>query len=183
MHIGTVIKKSRKERKMTLLELSEKSGVALGSLSRIENGKMPGTVKSHESICKALSITLSELYMQLPSSKRTLEIKAKTVEHVIGIHDRRFSSELLIANVKNKKVIPLLITITKDGRTATEESKPGVDKFVYVLDGETEINIGGEKYNLKSESTIYFDSSVPHYFKNIGEGEARLICVICPPLL
>ena len=183
MHIGIIIKKLRKEQEMTLLELSKKSSVALGSLSRIENGKMAGPVKAHERICKALGITLPELYQSFPYSKRTLEIKEKTIGHVVGIHDRSFSSELLIANAKNKKIIPLLITIKKASKTAPEETKSSIDKFVYMLDGEVEVNIGEEKYNLSSGSTVYFDSSVPHYFKNIGKGEARLICVVCPPLI
>lgn len=183
VHVGVIIKKLRKEQKMTLLELSKKSGVALGSLSRIENGKMMGPVKGHERIAKALGTTLPELYQPLPSSKRTLEIKEKTIGHVVGIHDRSFSSELLIANARNKKIIPLLITIKKDSQTAPEETKSGVDKFIYVLDGEVEVTIGEEKYNLRSGSTVYFDSSVRHYFKNIGKGEARLMCIVCPPII
>lgn len=183
MHVGVIIKRLRKEQKMTLLELSKKSGVALGSLSRIENGKMMGPVKGHERIAKALGTTLPELYQPLPSSKRTLEIKEKTIGHVVGIHDRSFSSELLIANARNKKVIPLLITIKKDSQTAPEETKSGIDKFIYVLDGEVEVTIGEEKYNLRSGSTVYFDSSVRHYFKNTGKGEVRLMCIVCPPII
>ena len=183
MHVGGVIKKLRKERKMTLLKLSQKSGVALGSLSRIENGKMAGPVKVHERIARALGITLPELYQPLPSSKKTLEIKEKAIGHTVGVHDRSFSSELLIANARNKKIIPLLLTIKKNSQTAPEETKSDVDKFVYILDGVVEINITKEQYILHSGSTIYFDSSVLHYFKNIGKDEAHLLCIVCPPII
>lgn len=47
MHIGRIIRRLRKERKITLLELSQKSGVAIATLSRIETGKMTGRLKSH----------------------------------------------------------------------------------------------------------------------------------------
>ena len=46
-----------------------------------------------------------------------------------------------------------------------------------------EANIGTEKYGLSENDSIYFDSSTPHYFKNAGTGEARLICIIAPPIL
>ena len=44
MLIGEIIHRLRKEKKMTLVELAEKSGVALATLSRIENGRMTGTL-------------------------------------------------------------------------------------------------------------------------------------------
>jgi phosphoribosylamine-glycine ligase len=56
---GEIIHGLRKEKKITLLELSEKSGVALATLSRIENGKMTGTLKSHMNICKTLEIDIT----------------------------------------------------------------------------------------------------------------------------
>ena len=95
----------------------------------------------------------------------------------------RLSSMLLISNTHNKKIIPLVITIVKRERTSTDETKTGVDKFVYMLQGKVDANIGTEKYSLSENDSIYFDSSVPHYFKNTGIGEARLVCIIAPPIL
>ena len=43
--IGKIIHKLRKDRKMTLVELAQKSGVALATLSRMENGRMTGTLE------------------------------------------------------------------------------------------------------------------------------------------
>ena len=95
----------------------------------------------------------------------------------------RFSSMLLISNTHNKKIIPLVITIVKGERTPTDETKTGIDKFIYMLHGKVEAHIGNEKYGLSENDSIYFDSSVPHYFKNTGTGEARLICIVAPPIL
>ena len=177
MHVGQIINKFRKERRMTLIGLSQKSGVALATLSRMENGKMTGTLKSHIKICEALDIALTDLYKELPSSKKTLEVKMKGAERKVSVHDKKSSSILLASNVQNKKMLPLLIVISKSGRTATEETSHGVEKFIYVLDGKIEAVIGEEKYGLGSGDTIYFDSSVPHYFKNSGASEARLVSI------
>lgn len=38
----------------------------------------------------------------------------------------------------------------------------GGDALVYVLDGNTEITIGGEKFNLKKGETIVMPAGVPH---------------------
>ena len=181
MHLGATIRRLRKEKRLTLLQLSHKSGVAIATLSRMETGTMTGRVESHIKICEVLGITLPELYKDF--SKKTLDVAKDKVGHTVGIQNKSFSSELLISDTHNKKIIPLVIRIVKGGRTPTDKTNTGVDKFIYMLQGKVEANIGDEKYGLNQNDSIYFDSSVSHYFKNTGTGEARLVCIICPPIL
>ncbi len=180
MHVGEIIRKFRKENKMTLLELSQKSGVALATLSRIENGKMTGTLKSHIKVCEALEITLPELYRDLPASKKAVELQPRTTKASIFIHSKRSSSEMLTSNTSNKKMMPILVRISDAGSTNSEEARPGVEKFVYVLEGKAEANIGEEKYNLTKGDSLYFAASIPHYFRSSGGGESRLLIVTSP---
>jgi transcriptional regulator with XRE-family HTH domain len=62
MKLGDKIRQLRKEKKLTLEELSEASRVALATISRIESNKMTGTVESHYMLATALNLTLSDLY-------------------------------------------------------------------------------------------------------------------------
>jgi quercetin dioxygenase-like cupin family protein len=168
---------------MTLLELSQKSGVALATLSRMENGKMTGTLESHMSICSALDTALPELYKDLSSAKKKVEVQTKAARADVFVHDKKSSSEMLASKVLNKKMMPIMVKISPGGKTHEEETKYGVEKFVYVLDGKVEAVIGDEKFDLTKGDTLYFESSLAHYFKNTGAGESRLICVTCPPTL
>ena len=183
MHVGEVIHRIRKEKKMTLLELSQASGVALATLSRIENGKMTGTLESHMNICRALDITLPELYRDLSPAKKSVEVQTKKGRTDVFLHDKRATSEMLASNVLNKKMMPVIIKVRKRGATHKEETKLGIEKFIYILDGKIEANIGDEKYTMSAGDTLYFEASLPHRFKNVGPGESRLICVISPPTL
>ena len=183
MLIGDIIYRLRKERKMTLLELSEKSGVALATLSRIENSKMTGTLQSHINICKALETDITELYKDLSLSKKKVEMRSRKARLDVFFHSKNASSEILISKDANKKMMPLIIKITKGGSTHNEVTKSGIEKFIYIAAGRIEANIGEEKYNLTKGDTLYFDSPAPHHFKNTGPGEANLICVVCPPLM
>jgi len=181
MHVGEIIHRLRKEKKMTLLELSAKSGVALATLSRVENGKMTGTLESHMRICEALETTLPEFYRDLALSKKQVEVQTKRSRTDVFIHDKSAASEMLASKILNKKMMPMLIKINKGGATHEEETKPGVEKFIYILDGRIEAFIGEEKYNLTKGDTLYFESSIPHHFKNTCAGESRLLCVTSPP--
>lgn len=181
MHVGEIINKLRKDKKMTLAELSEKSGVALATLSRMENGKMTGTLESHMNICRALEVNLPDLYRDLSDSKKTLEVREKRHKPEISVHNKKHTSEMLASNTLNKKMMPVMIKIEKGGATNKEETRIGVEKFVYVLEGKVEAAIGNEKYNLTQGDTLYFESSLPHSFKNTGTGEVRFLSVTCPP--
>jgi len=183
MPIGDVIHRFRKEKKMTLAGLTQQSGVALATLSRMENNRMTGTLESHINICKALDITLADLYKDLPASRKTVEILPKKARADVFIHDNRYSSEMLASKVLDKKMMPILIKIQAGGATQTEETKSGVEKFLYALHGKIEATVGTEKYHLAKGDTLYFEASLPHLFKNIGQDEAQLVVVISPPTL
>ncbi len=145
MSIGKTIHALRKESKMTLLELADKSGVALATLSRMENGKMTGTLESHMKICDALDISLPELYKNLYSSKKSVDIEKQRSRAEVFIHDKKSSEEILASKILTKKMLPVLVKIARGGRTHNEEARVGIEKFIYVLEGKIEANIGKEK--------------------------------------
>ena len=181
MGLGKSIHTIRKERKMTLLELADKSGVALATLSRMENDKMTGTLESHMKICEALGATLPDLYKNLYASKRAVDIETQKSRTEVFVHDKKSSEELLASKVSNKKMMPLLSKISKDGKTQKEETRPGIEKFIYVLEGKIEADIGEEKYNLMKGDTLYFESATPHCFKNTHNHDTKLLCIVSPP--
>ena len=65
MEFGRKIRTLRKEHGLSLEQLAAKSGVALATLSRIENGKGAGTFRTHQGIAVALGIELTEMYRDL----------------------------------------------------------------------------------------------------------------------
>jgi len=183
MHVGEVVHRIRKDKRMTLVELSAKSGVALATLSRMENGKMTGTLQSHMDICKAFEISLPDLYKDLAAAKKTVDVMMKKERADVFLHDKKATSEMLASSVLNKKMMPMLTKIAKNGVTHKEENKQGVEKFIYALSGKIEANIGVNKYDLTKGDSLYFESSLPHYFKNTGAEEALLVSVTCPPAM
>jgi mannose-6-phosphate isomerase-like protein (cupin superfamily) len=143
---------------------------------------MTGTLESHMRISQALGTTLVELYKGLSPAGRGAEVRVTKPEHDILIRGGDFSAEMLGARTSDKRMTPLLLRIGKNGQTPRDETKRGAEKFLYVLEGKVEVNLGDdERYPLHRGDTIYFDSSIPHRFRNTGGNEARLICVTSRP--
>jgi len=117
MLIGTRIKQLRKERDMSLTGLSEKSGVQMATLSRIEHLKMVGSLESHLNIAKALGIELSELYRDVEKEQEKVELKKQSAVGEVFMHNEGSSFELLTNNVLVKKMMPTLLKIDPKGQT------------------------------------------------------------------
>jgi transcriptional regulator with XRE-family HTH domain len=180
LNIGKRMRELRKKNGFTLNELSKRSGVALATLSRIETGKMTGTVHSHMSVAKALDMTLPEFYSEMDKPS-TMQKEADYAD--LFVHDEKTSSVILTKDIFNKKMLPALVKLKRGGRTHAEQLKKGSEKFLYVLDGRVEVAIGDERSTLEKGATLYFDASYSHYIRNIANGESRCLCVVTPVTL
>ena len=180
MLIGSKIKRLRKKQKMTLVELSQKSGVQVATISRIENEKMVGTLESHIQIAKSLGIDITQLYSDAATPPKKPEVETPNSLTDQFQHSDKSGYEILTKNVLNKKMMPVLIRLEIGGETTLEQGAVGSEKFVFVLEGKIEIKINKESYILEKAHTLYFDASLPHRFHNAGKKIARVLCVGTP---
>lgn len=183
MLIGEIIRQIRKSKKITLSELSQKSGVQLATLSRMENKKMTGTLASHMSIAKALELNIVDLYRDLDKPKTEADLGGPQKAMDVFTHNEASSYEILTKNLLNKKMMPVLIHIREGGKTTREQNAIGSEKFTFVLDGKVEVRLGEKSFSLGKHHTLYFDSSLPHYFVNVGKTAAKVLCVGTPVAL
>lgn len=68
IRVGKKIEEIRKAKGLTLVRLSDLSGIQVATLSRIENNKMTGTLETHVKLIKVLGVTLAELYADIDQS-------------------------------------------------------------------------------------------------------------------
>jgi transcriptional regulator with XRE-family HTH domain len=183
MKIGDKIRALRQEKKMSLSQLSEQSGVALATLSRIEHKKMVGTLESHLKIAKALGINISLLYSEAAAEPKKSAQPIQNTERDVFVHNDKSAFEILTNQIFAKKMMPVLMKLEAGGNTAREQAGVPTEKFVYVLEGAVDLDINNIKYSLKKGESLYFDGALPHYFKNSGKAQSRLLCVTTPPTL
>ena len=181
--LGERIRSIRKAKHLTIVDVAKGTGIDQATLSRIENGKMTGTLDSHRRIAEVLGLRLPELYdtvmRQLAEAKdkRVLQ-KIETFSHSSGA-----VAELLTTGVLQKKMMPVLLKIKPKGSTEAEEYSPLTERFVYVLRGQVEAVRGREKQLLSQGECLYFSASTPHHFVNRLKIESQLLSVITPTSL
>ena len=181
--LGERIRNLRKAKHLTIVEVAKGTGIDQATLSRIENGKMTGTLDSHRRIAEVLGLRLPELYdtvmRQIAETKdKKILKKFETFSHAGGA-----VAELLTTGVLQKKMMPVLLKIKGKGRTETEEYSSMTERFIYVLKGEVEAIFGKQTSRLKQGESLYFNASAPHHFMNKLRTECWILSVITPTSL
>ena len=171
---------------MTQAELSRRSGVDKAIISKIEAGKMSGTVECHEKLANVFGLKLSELYAFAE------EEKPEPAEFHPGNKKTDFYQdflEILTAIPLSKKMLPTFVSLQPNEEKYLEETLKKVERFIIVLEGIIEVEIEGNVYRLKKEAdygkgdSIYSNSPKRHKIKNIGGFIAKALCISSPPVL
>ncbi|MFA6636552.1 MAG: XRE family transcriptional regulator [Candidatus Omnitrophota bacterium] len=178
--VGVNIKRAREEMGLTLRVLAERLGVSASFLSQVECGKASPSLSSLKKISDALETTVSRLIEG-----------GSTVEDnpIVRSNERKYLHEagkginlyLLTSRDPNKQMEPLLFKLKEGATSGGTSYKHFGQEFVLVLKGSIEITLNDTIYILKKGDSIYFNSSVPHAFKNVGKKEAEAIWIVTPP--
>lgn len=80
---GNHLQKIRKKKKLTQLQLAEKSGLSLKHLGEIERGRGNPSLESLNSLAESLDLTLPELFsFQVQEVSRKEDTSAKLIESI-----------------------------------------------------------------------------------------------------
>ncbi len=181
-NIGNRIRDIRKQKEITLIELSKMTGVAQATLSRIETGDMLGTIECHLKVANALGISLSELYDGLDDrTSKTHHSKKNEPLSVSSFQGDKVRVELRTSKALKKKLFPTVITLKGNSETEDERAEKSVEKFIYVIDGDVVVNLNKQDFHLKQDESLYFDGSLPHRIINKASKIAKVIAVSSPP--
>ena len=183
--IGARLRLLRRSQKVTLMALAKTAGVDAATISRIETGKMSGTLESHIKLATALGYKITDLYAGIEEARARGAVTLQpSRQGQVYVHQAGKSSfAMLTSEVLQKKLMPILITIESGGSTHKEEAKVGTEKFLYVLEGSLEAKVGETTHPLRRGSSLYLDASIPHTLKNPGRTTAKCLSVVTPPVL
>ncbi|MFA5224580.1 MAG: XRE family transcriptional regulator [Candidatus Omnitrophota bacterium] len=178
--VGVNIKRLREDQDLTLRALAKKLGISASFLSQVESGKASPSLSTLKSISDALSTTIGNLIGEAQKLEDNPVVRTSERKHVQEA-GKGINLYLLTSRDSNKQMEPLLFKL-KEGATSGERSyKHFGQEFVMVLKGVIEVTLNDMSYVLKKGDSIYFNSNVPHAFKNIGKEEAEAVWVVTPP--
>ena len=181
--IGNRIRSIRSDRGLRLADLASTTGFSPGQLSKIECGKVSSPISTLELIARALEVNLEQLLSDgaqtdnLPKPKEiSIVKKGEGLHHYVGGEGGVSTWEWLAPEKENKLIEPFIVTEPSGHLPSIFSHHPG-QEMVFVLQGKMQFGFRKEKYVLSEGDCVYFDASVAHMVRNIGDGDLRYLVV------
>ena len=181
--LGQRVKGLRKARQLTLVQLSDISGVAVSTISKIENGALSPTLDKILRLASGLKLTIGQLIGEenLGNEKATPNSRFQPARMADGvkIDTPNYEYNYLCSELVNKRLVPIraMIKASSIQEFGPLERHSG-EEFLFVLEGEIEVH--SEFYaplSLSKGEGVYLDSSMGHAYVRKSETKAEIICI------
>lgn len=177
------LKETRLQRGLTLDEVSERSGLAKGLLSKVENFRVTPTLVTLSKLTEALGLRLSELLDGLdeaPAFSVVRRGERQVIERNRTHPDERYNNhyESLVSRGVDRMMEPFEIRVPAKGGRQEALQHEG-EEFLLVLEGEVKFLFGDEVISLREGDSIYFDAEANHRLYNDSDHDARVVSVMC----
>ena len=176
--IGQKIRSMREKKRITLDDLSDRTGLQVSRLTGIEEGVGFAPVGDILKIARALTIDPGELLQGEKDREKELE---KRRIRDFKQREEAYQYEVLTPQAKNSHLRAFKVSIPPRSEHPGVKYQHEGEEFVYTLKGEVDIQVGQKKYHLKKDESVHFDSGIRHLLKNPGNSTAILIVTIYTP--
>jgi transcriptional regulator with XRE-family HTH domain len=176
--VGARLRAVREMHDLSQRALAKRAGVTNGTISHIEQNRVSPSIGSLRKVLQGIPMSLSDFFAmeEVPRQKvffaadDLLEIGDETISYRQVGHDLAERGLQII----HERYRPGADT----GKTLLrhEAEEGGV-----VIRGQLEITVGDQRRVLGPGEAYYFDSRLPHRFRNIGDEECEVVSASTPP--
>jgi transcriptional regulator with XRE-family HTH domain len=172
--IGSHLRKLRAKRGLSLAQVARRVGISVGFLSALERSQMSGSVGTLRKLARFYKANILDFFDATESMSRQVQPRhRKVLEAGPGVR-----MELLAWG--NTVMEPHLFRIAPQAGSGDSYAHQG-EEFLYIMRGELDITLHEKRYRLKTGDSFYFESSMPHHWKNPGRAETWVLWVNTPP--
>ncbi len=184
--VGSKIKGIRESKNISIEEISERSGLSTDQIISIENDQYLPSLGPLIKIARALGVRLGTFLDdndELGPVVCRAEERNSSISFSNGATDARKHMEYhsLAKQKAGRHMEPFIIDIQPSEEKNFKLSAHEGEEFIYVMEGEVEIEYGKEKYNLKVGDSIFYDSIVEHHVHGAIGKSAKILAVVYTP--
>ena len=180
MEIGKQLRAVRNAFGLSQRELAKRAGVTNGMISLIEQDRVSPSVGSLQKILSAFPMTMAEFFTRDMASQEAVVFRADELPDV-GTGDIRYC--LVAASRRDRRMSILSETYAPGTDTGEDLLTHSGEEGGVVVEGELELTVAGSTWSLGPGDAYYFDSRLPHRFRNPGRVPARIVSANSPPTI
>jgi transcriptional regulator with XRE-family HTH domain len=185
--LGSLISLVRERHGWTLRQMSDKVGIPLSTLAKVEAGKLSLTYDKLQQFTSRLGMTLVEFLAQadIPAAgaaPRVFTARRSVTGHgnSIQVSTPNYDYEYLCADLREKRMVPMITRIrAHDINEFGELLRHQGEEFIFVLEGKIEVHLQFyTSVTLSAGQGIYLDSSMGHAY-TAKDCESALVMGVC----
>ncbi|GAA5039621.1 transcriptional regulator with XRE-family HTH domain [Thermocatellispora tengchongensis] len=170
--VGPRLRELRRRSGATLAALSETTGIAISTLSRLESGHRKPGLELLLPLARAYQVPLDELVGAPPTGDPRLYPRPFRHNGITVIPLTRRPGGLQVY----KQILPAGLT---DHLEPDPRSHEGYH-WLYVLNGRLRLVLGDQDLVLSSGEVAEFDTHLPHWFGNADERPVEFLSILGP---
>ena len=186
--VGSKIKGLRETKNLSVEEIAESTGLSVEQITSIENDQNLPSLGPLIKIARALGVRLGT-FMDDNDSLGPVVTRAEdrekdsSISFSNGAVDARKHMEYhpLAQQKAGRHMEPFIIDINPTDNLDYKLSAHEGEEFIYVMEGEIEVEYGKEKYLLKQGDSIYYDSIVKHHLHSALGKSAKILALVYIP--
>ena len=182
--LGHCLKAARQARGLTLKQVAERTGLALSTLSKVENGLMSLTYDKLQQLTAGLKMEIAELFN--PATSRSDLNRPVTARRSISraghgqvVDTKFYTYNYQCTDLIGKRMVPIMAEVRA---RSLQEFGPLLrhagEEYFLVTSGSVAVHT--EFYApeiLEQGDGVYLDSNMGHAYLNAGDEPARGICL------
>jgi transcriptional regulator with XRE-family HTH domain len=180
LDLGARLKEIRKRQKWTLQQASERTGVGVSTLSKIERNELSPTVTTLQRIAAGFEMDSATLLTGQDTSLRVAGRRSVTR----ATQGRPFptgtcNNAWLCPDLTQKIMVPIMTTVVARAvEDYPEWARYEAEVFIHVLKGTLVVHSQiYEPVRISAGDSMYYDASTPHLWISEGDEDAEVLWV------
>ncbi|MFE0501843.1 helix-turn-helix domain-containing protein [Lysobacter soli] len=182
--IGSLLRALRARNDWTLKEMSQRCGIPLSTLSKVENDRLTLTYDKLQQISQRLNIRMSELFAEddnTPEPPVTARRSIGRIEDAVRVTTPNYDYFYLCPELRRKRMIPVITRVrAKSIEEFGELMHHSGEEYIHVLEGRAEVHT--EFYDpiiLEAGQSVYIDSNMGHAYIAADGCEEVVLLGVC----
>ncbi len=185
--LGSLLKGLRSREGWTLKQMSEKSGIPVSTLSKIEHDRLSLTYDKLQELSRRLGMRMSELFAEGnedTAQSVTARRSIGDIEHSVRVKTPNYDYHYLCTELRRKRMVPVISKIrAHSAKEFGDLVRHTGEEFIYVLSGTVVVRTEFyDAVSLTPGQCIYIDSTMGHaYLAAENCHEAEVLAVMSSP--
>jgi transcriptional regulator with XRE-family HTH domain len=176
--VGARLRSIRQMYGLSQRELARRAGVTNGLISLVEMNRVSPSVSSLKKLLDGIPMSMAEFFTGDLNQRVPVFYEAA---ELVEIGNDEVSLRLVAAQRANRQMTLLHERYAPGSQTGEEMLEHRGEECGVVIRGKIEVTVGGATRVLGPGEAYYFNSNLPHRFKNPGREPCEIVSCSTPP--